>query len=83
MVECDICGMEVKNLGSHKYQKHRNENKMETLTVDTPTEKPLSDLIENMKALLRPYQSRISVSYQEEDGKIKEVEITARIQTRR
>ena len=80
-MKCDICGVEVKNLGAHKYQKHREE--LPTVAIDVPKEKPLSDLIDGIKALLRPYQSQISVSYEEENGSVKSIEITARIQTRR
>lgn len=53
------------------------------IIVDVPKEKPLSDLIDAMKALLKPYQASVSVSYMEENGTVKSVEITARIQTRR
>jgi hypothetical protein len=59
------------------------EKQPEIITVDVPTEKPLSDLINDIKELLRRYQSNISVSYNEKGGTVMDVEITARIQVRR
>jgi len=79
---CDICGADVKNLGVHKYHKHKQEPP-EEIKVDVPKEKPLSDLIDGMKVLLRPYHCFLTVRYDEENGKINSVEITARIQIRR
>lgn len=82
MMKCDICGEEFKNLGAHKFAKH-GITVSETLTIDVPTEKPLSELIDAMKTLLKPYQSKLTVSYEEEGGSIKSIEFTARIQVRR
>lgn len=53
------------------------------LVVDVPKEKPFSELINAMKELLKPYRTGIGVSYEEEDGQIKSIEFTARIQVRR
>lgn len=80
-MKCDICGEEFKNLGAHKFAKHGITT--EALTIDVPQEKPLSDLINAIKALIRPYQSIMKVSYDEECGVIKSAEINARIQVRR
>ena len=95
-MKCDICGEEFKNLGVHKYQKHSIaplsmvEASIQTIgeyssnvVVDTPTDKRLSELINAIKELLRPYQNKVSVSYSEEGGLITSVEFTARIQVRR
>ena len=80
-MKCTICGGEFKNLGVH--MRIHAEKQPEIITVDVPTEKPLSDLINDIKELLRRYQSNISVSYNEKGGTVMDVEITARIQVRR
>jgi len=81
-MKCDLCGEEFKNLGAHKFAKH-GITTGDALTIDVPQEKPLSDLINAIKALIRPYQSTMKVSYDEECGVIKSAEINARIQVRR
>jgi len=86
--KCELCGEEVKNIGLHKYHKHRvavgtGPAAPQELSIDVPSEKPLSELVENMKSLLRPYRFSIKVSYEEEDVDKKFLEITARIQYRR
>jgi ribosomal protein L6P/L9E len=92
MMKCEICGDEVKNLGVHKYHKHRDKiapgtvievDKPKEIIIDVPKEKPLSELVDEMKKLLRPYRFTIKVSYEEEDVDKKYLEITARIHYRR
>ena len=79
-MKCEICGEDFKNLGVHmRVHKEPSAN----VIVDVPTEKPLSELLSAMKELLRPYQNRINVSYEEEAGSVKSIEFTARIQVRR
>jgi hypothetical protein len=46
---------------------------------NVPQEKPLHDLILEMKKLLRPFQNWIDVKILEANGKITEITITARI----
>ena len=43
-------------------------------------EKPLSELISEIKDLLKPYQNKFTITVFENGGRIKEIEITARIQ---
>lgn len=86
-VICDVCGEEVKNFGAHKYQKHKDVPgtiiPVDSIVVDVPKEKPLSDLVLEMKKLLRPYRFTIKVIYEEEDVNIMNMEIIARIHYRR
>ena len=91
-MKCEICGDEVKNLGVHKYHKHRDQlapgsiiaiDDPKEIIVDVPTDKRLSELINAMKELLKPYQNKITVSYEEEGSLVKSIEFTARIQIRR
>lgn len=82
-MECPVCHEDFKNLGVHMRAHKTTENYMANVIVDTPTDKRLSELIDAMKELVKPYKSRISVSYDEEDGYVKGIEFTARIQLRR
>ena len=88
-MKCDICGKEFKNLGVHKFHAHSDKFKPgEVIVVDHPselvmddiTEKPLSELISEIKNLLKCYQNQITTKIFEKNGKISEIEITARIQ---
>lgn len=82
-VKCELCGEEVKNLGVHKYHKHK-ETLAEVLVVDEHLpDKQLSRLISDVKELLRQYRSDITVKTVEQNGVVSEIEITARIQLRR
>lgn len=51
--------------------------------VDIPTEKPLSEIVTAIEALLKPYNFELDVSFRREAGTVKSMEITARIQVRR
>jgi hypothetical protein len=62
---------------------HKTEDYSTNLIVDVPTEKPLSEIIEGIKKLLRSYRFTVRVSYEEEDVNLKNVEILARFQVRR
>ncbi len=79
-MKCEICGKECDNLGAHMYQKHREALPLEIKVDETIKEKPLSELVSEMKDLLKPYQNEISIRTFEKGGKLKEIEITARIQ---
>lgn len=92
MLKCEICGDEVKNLGLHKYHKHKDKfvpgtvlevDSPKELIIDVPKEKPLSELVDELKKLLRPYRFTLKVSYEEEDVDKTYLEITARIHYRR
>ena len=87
---CDICGKEFENLGVHKYHAHREfrepvtpiaKTVLEIITgVDeVPQEKPLNDLISEIKNILNRYQNTIETKIVESGGKVKEIQITARI----
>ena len=52
----------------------------EKLIIDDYTEKPLSELILEIRELIKCYQNQISIKTFEKNGKISEIEITARIQ---
>jgi hypothetical protein len=98
MSRCEICGEDFKNLGVHMYQKHRELSDIKpgkiipldgpldyttNLVIDVPKEKPLSEIIEEIKRLLRSYRFTVRVSYEEEDVNLTSVEILARFQVRR
>ncbi len=88
-MKCEICGGEFKNLGVHKFHVHRESLKFgevigvdhpDELRVDDITEKRLSLLISEIKALLKTFRNEIDVRISEKGGKVSEVEIRARIQ---
>jgi len=82
-MKCEICGEDFKNLGVHMRVHKNPKDYASNVIVDVPTEKPLSELLNAIKELLRPYRSGISILYEEEDGQVKSIEFTARIQVRR
>ena len=77
---CEICGQEVKNLGLHNYQKHREKEPRVTLTVDEITEKPLSTLLSEMKNLMKSFRHEMDIRISDRSGRTSEVEIRVRIQ---
>lgn len=81
---CDICQAEVKNLGLHKYQKHKEsiapKDKINPLVVDEITEKPLSTLLSEMKNLVKTFRNEMDVRISNKGGRTSEVEIRVRIQ---
>ena len=92
-MQCDLCGKEVKNLGVHKYHKHRDTLKPgeviavehlseldEKIVVDEITEKPLSELLSNLKGILKTFRHELDVRISESGGRTSEVEIRVRIQ---
>jgi len=88
---CEICGKEFENLGVHKYHAHKvYSNTSDPVKVDkiidiitkvdeVPQEKPLNDLISEIKNILNRYQNTIETKIVESGGKVKEIQITARI----
>jgi hypothetical protein len=82
-MKCEICGEEFKNLGVHMRVHKATPDYSANVIVDVPTDKRLSELVDAMKDLLRPYQNKITVCYEEEGGQVKSIEFTARIQLRR
>lgn len=50
------------------------------LIVDNYMEKPLSELILEIRELLKRYQNQISINTFEKNGRVSEIEIIARIQ---
>ena len=79
-MKCEVCGEEFKNLGVHMRVHQTPEP---SVKIDVPTEKPISELIAGIKALLRPYNFTIHVSYDESNGIVTGAEIHAGIQIRR
>lgn len=95
-MKCEICGKDdIKNLGVHKYKAHQIvvskkgfqeevERKLtmykETLKVDEITEKPLSELLSNMKDILKTFRHELDVRISDRGGRTSEVEIKVRIQ---
>ena len=79
--ECPECGKKVKNLGSHTYQAHRKERVVIKEPGDYIPEKPLRELLSEVRQILNRYQNRITVTTTEQGGKTESVEILARIQT--
>jgi hypothetical protein len=82
-VTCEICGEEVKNLGVHKYHRHKETWEPKLVVDEHLPDKQLSVLVSDLKALLRQYRSDITVKTVEQGGTVSEIEITARIQLRR
>jgi len=76
--ECPECGKKVKNLGSHTYQAHGKQRVTEP--DDYIPEKPLKDLLSEIKEILKRYRNQLTVTTVERSGKTEEVEIKARIQ---
>ena len=91
---CTICNKDYNNLGVHMYHKHKETLKPgQVIKVDDPSEiqaeiqvdevikeKPLSILVSEIKELLKPYQNELIIRIAEKGGKMKEIEIIARIQ---
>lgn len=82
-VKCDICGEEVKNLGVHKYHKHKETVEPDVVVDEHLPDKQLSRLISDLKELLRQYRADIMVKTVEQSGTVTEIEVMARIQLRR
>ena len=80
MTECPECGKEFKNLGAHIYQAHKKERVVITEPDDYIPEKPLRELLSEIRQILNRYQNRITVTTTEQGGKTELVEILARIQ---
>jgi len=77
---CPNCGQEFKNLAVHLRFCKKEDVSHETVVVDTPIrDKLLSDLLDEIKAILRRYQSQMVVKVSEKNGKPFELEITTRI----
>jgi len=92
-MKCDICGKDYKNVGVHRRFAHPTASLDEkhgwiedtlspkmSIVVDDYTEKPLSELILEIRELIKCYQNQISIKTFEKNSKISEIEITARIQ---
>jgi len=76
--ECPECGKKFKNLGAHIYQAHGKQRVTEP--DDYIPEKPLRELLSEIKEILKRYRNQITVTTVERSGKTEEIEITARIQ---
>lgn len=84
MTECPVCNKEFKNLGSHIFHAHKKDLPEESMVVDEYIqEKPLSDLISQLRQILKQYQSSLTVTTVEKNGTVSEIQISARIQTGR
>jgi len=81
-MNCDLCGKEVKNLGVHKRfcGKTPIEQPKEKIIIDEFTEKPLSELLSNLKEVLKTFRHELDVRISERGGRTSEVEIRVRIQ---
>jgi len=81
-MQCEICGEEFKNLGVHKRfcGKASIEQPKEKIVVDEFTEKPLSELLSNLREVLKTFRHEFDVRISERGGRTSEVEIRVRIQ---
>ena len=87
-MKCDICGRDdIKNLGVHKRFCGKTTNEpvgeipiFETVKVDEITEKPLSELLSNLKGIMKTFRHELDVRISERGGRTSEVEIRVRIQ---
>ena len=83
-MNCDLCGKEVKNLGVHKRFCGKTPigqpKVLEKIVVDEITEKPLSELLSNLKGILKTFRHELDVRISESGGRTSEVEIRVRIQ---
>ena len=94
-MKCEICGKECKNVGVHKFHAHKSilnpeevvdwveddlTKESTKLKVDEITEKPLSELLSNLKEVLKTFRHELDVRISERGGRTSEVEIRVRIQ---
>jgi len=86
-MKCEICGDEFKNLGVHQRFCGKTTKEpvvetpaFETVKVDEITEKPLSELLSNLKEVLKTFRHEFDVRISERGGRTSEVEIRVRIQ---
>ena len=84
LVSCDLCGKEVKNLGVHKrfcgktpIEQPKVSGK---IVMDEITEKPLSELLSNLKEVLKTFRHELDIRISDRGGRTSEVEIRVRIQ---
>jgi hypothetical protein len=89
-MKCDICGKDdIKNMGVHKFQAHKDKESLkpgEVIPVnklseiwDYPKDERLGVFISEMKKLIGRFQNTIETKILEDGGIIKEITITARI----
>ena len=79
-VICPDCGKKVKNLGAHKYHTHK---KVEQEIDNYIEDKPLSELVDKIRELLRSYpRTTFAVSSTEECGVVGRIDLAIGIQRR-
>lgn len=80
--ECPVCHKVAHSIGEWTSHKRCGESLTTPvkIAVDEFTEKPLSDLLREFKALLKPYQYRIRTVIAENNGQVTEVAIIVRFQ---
>ena len=79
--KCPECGKMVKNLGAHNYHSHKQMRVVIQEPDDHIPEKPLRELLSEVRKILNRYQNSITVTTTERGGKTESVDISARIQT--
>lgn len=72
---CPLCGKEVRNLGSHMHQAHRDVNAKEYIT-----DKELSTTLLQIKQILMRYRYTLETRVQERNGADEQVQLLVTIQ---
>ena len=74
-VKCEICGKEVKNLGSHMYHSHGESQQSEFIT-----DKELAISISQIQDILKQYRNSTDMTIKSEYGRQKEIQLLITIQ---
>jgi len=76
LIKCEICGKEVKNLGSHMYQSHKSPN----TNTEFITDKELASTISQIENIVKRYRNKTEITIKTQDGKQEQVELLITIQ---
>jgi len=72
-VKCEICGKEVKNLGSHMHQAHPNSN------AKFITDKEFANTLLQIRDILKSYRHRLETTIIEQGGEELEARLSITI----
>ena len=73
--KCPLCGKEVRNLGAHMHQAHRDVNAKEYIT-----DKELATTLLKIKQILNRYRYTLETRVQERNGTDEQVQLLVTIQ---
>lgn len=69
-VKCEICGKEVKNLGSHMYQAHSQSQQVKFIT-----DKEFTTTLFQIRDILKRYRYSIETTMKEQCGTEEQVQL--------